>query len=87
MHNFHVHNKTIKGDQIFASILHIIILKGQLHVQEGMRLSCTNLKNMPTPIIAVKLLQRRAFTQQPPASKTLTSLEEALIYTPIRDLM
>lgn len=56
MHNFHVHNKTIKGDLIFASILYITILKGQPYVQERMHLPCTNLKNMPTPIIAVKLL-------------------------------
>lgn len=81
MHNLHVHNKTIKGDLIFTSILHIMILKRQ----ERMRLSCTNLKNMP--IIAVKLLQRKAFTQQPPAKKNpLASPEDAHIYTPIRDL-
>ena len=54
MHNFHVHNKTITGDLIFTSILHIMILKGQPYVQESMCFSCTNLKNMP--VIAVKLL-------------------------------
>lgn len=45
MHNFHVQNKTIKGDLIFISILHIIILKEKCYVQERMRLSCINLKN------------------------------------------
>jgi len=85
MHNFHVHNKTIKGDLIFTSILLIMILKGQPYVQERMRLSCTKLKNMPLPITAMKTPQRRAFTQQPPASKALAFLEDAHIYTPIRD--
>lgn len=33
MHNFHVQNKTIKGDLIFMSILHIIILKEQPYMQ------------------------------------------------------
>lgn len=56
MHNFHVHNKTTKGGLIFTSILHIMILKGQPYVQKQMHLFCTNLKNMPTPIIAVELL-------------------------------
>lgn len=54
MHNFHVHNKTIKGDLIFLSILHTIILKGQPYVQERMHFSCISLKNMP--IVAVKIL-------------------------------
>lgn len=79
MHHFHVHNKTIKGDLIFTSILlQIMILKGQPYVQERMCLSCPSLKNMP--IIAVKLLYRRAFTQLPQQKTTLASLEDTHIY-------
>lgn len=71
MHSFHLQNKTIKGDLIFISILHIIILEGQPYVQERMHLSCINQKNMP--IAAVKILPRTALPSSPQQNQT-TSL-------------